>query len=100
VGDKLPLFDDGAYTVVGTFRSDLSYEARSMTILLSDLQRAIGRKGQVTGFAVFVDHPEDKAKVDRIIKAITALGPKIEARTAKDVKAEAKRAGGTKDSKK
>ena len=51
------------------------YENRSMVMLLSDLQRFMGRKGQVNGFAVMVDHPDDEAEVQRICNEIEALGP-------------------------
>jgi hypothetical protein len=59
VGDKIPLFESGDFTVVGLFRSPITYETRSMVLSLSDLQKFMGRAGQVTGFAVIVDHPED-----------------------------------------
>ena len=56
-----------------------------MVLLLPDLQKIMGRHGQVTGFAVMVDHPDDKAEVQRICGAIEALGPKtIEAKNAVD----------------
>ena len=55
-----------------------------MVMLLGDLQRIMGRKGQVTGFAIMVDHPDNEAEVDRIIKDITALGPTIDAKRAAD----------------
>ena len=80
VGDKIQVYDEATFTVVGTFKSPVVYELQSMVVLLSDLQRIKGRKGQVSGFAVIVEHPENKAEVDRIIKAITALGPKIDAK--------------------
>lgn len=82
VGDKMQIFDNSTYTVVGTFKSPIPYEARSMVLLLADLQRIMGRKGQVTGFAIIIDHPEDEAEVTRITKAISALGPRIDARPA------------------
>ena len=53
-----------------------------MWVALADLQRFMGRPGQVTGYAVVIDHPDDKAEVERIRSAIAALGPKIEAKTA------------------
>jgi putative ABC transport system permease protein len=82
VGDKLPLYESGEYTVVGIFRSPIMYEARSMVMLLPDLQKVTARKGQVSGFAVMVDHPEDEAGVQQICEKIKALGPRIEARPA------------------
>jgi putative ABC transport system permease protein len=82
VGDKMQIFDNATYTVVGTFKSPISYETRSMVLLLGDLQRIMGRKGQVTGFAVIVEHPENEAEVNRIVSKISALGPRIDAKPA------------------
>ncbi len=82
VGDKIPLFESGNYTIVGIFRSPISYENRSMVLLLPELQRLMDRQGMVTGFAVMIDHPEDEAEVQRICDAIKALGPRIQARSA------------------
>lgn len=82
VGDKIPLFDSGEYTIVGIFRSPVSYETRSMVLLLADLQKFMGRQGQVTGFAVTVEHPEDEAEIIRVRDTIAALGPRIDAKTA------------------
>ncbi len=79
VGDKIPLFDNGIYTVVGIVKSSSPYESGSMWVALPDLQRFMGRKGQVTGYAVIVDQPDDKAEVRRICQAIAALGPNIDA---------------------
>jgi len=84
VGDTLPLFDDGKYTVVGIVKSPIPYESGGMWVSLSALQRFMGRKGQVSGYAVVVDHPDDAADVERIRAAITGLGPNIEAKTAED----------------
>jgi putative ABC transport system permease protein len=83
VGDKIPLFDPNKkYTVVGLFRSPISYENRSMVLLLPEVQRLMDRQGKVSGFAVVVDHPEDEAEVKRICDDIKALGPRILARSA------------------
>ncbi len=82
VGDKIPLFESGDFTVVGVFQSPISYETSSMVLLLPDLQRFMGRQGKVSGFAVFVDHPEDQEEVRRICKEIMELGPRIEAKSA------------------
>jgi putative ABC transport system permease protein len=85
LGDKIPLFDSGMYTIVGIIRSPIGYESHMMVLLLRDLQKIMGRNEQVTGFAVMVDNPDDKADVQRICAAIEALGPKmIEAKNAMD----------------
>jgi putative ABC transport system permease protein len=84
VGDTISLFDSGKFTVVGIFRSSISYETRSMVMLLKDVQRFMGRKGQVTGFAVTVDHPNDEAEVQRICQTINGFGPRLDAKSADD----------------
>ena len=52
------------------------FESNGMWVALGDLQRFMGRKGQVTGYSVVVDHPDNKAEVDRIRRAITAWAPR------------------------
>jgi putative ABC transport system permease protein len=79
VGDKLTLFDNETYTVAGIFRSTTVYENGSMTVLLKDLQRFMGREGQVSGFAVVIEPQGDSAEIKRIAKEIEALGKNIEA---------------------
>jgi putative ABC transport system permease protein len=79
VGDKLTLFDNETYTVAGIFKSNTVYENGSMTVLLKDLQRYMGREGQVSGFAIVVDNPNDKEGIERIRRAIEALGKSLEA---------------------
>jgi len=82
LGDKMQIFDKATYTVVGIFKSPISYETRSMVMLLEDLQGIMARPGQVTGFAIIVEHPENEAEVKRIVDAITAMGPMIDAKSA------------------
>lgn len=82
VGDKIPLFDDGQYTVIGIVKSSIPYESSSMWVSLAALQKFMGREGQVTGYSVVVDHPDDDAEVERIREAIAAIGSNIEAQTA------------------
>ncbi|MEN6406317.1 MAG: ABC transporter permease [Thermoguttaceae bacterium] len=84
VGDKIPLFDDGEYTVIGIVKSPIPYESTSMWVSLAAMQKFMGREGQVTGYSVVVDHPDDDAEVERIRAAIAALGSNIEAKTAAD----------------
>jgi putative ABC transport system permease protein len=50
-----------------------------MVVLLADLQRFMGRNGQVSGFAVIVEHPDDKAEIERICQKIESLGKNLEA---------------------
>lgn len=83
-GDKMSIFETNDYTIIGIFDSNVSYESRSLVMRLYDLQRFIGLKDKVTGFAVFVDHPENEAEIIRICGEIEALGPRIDALSADD----------------
>jgi putative ABC transport system permease protein len=78
VGDTLSVFDNETYTVRGIFKSKTVYENGSMVVLLADLQRFMGRPGQVSGFTVLVDQPNDKTEVERIRHEIEALGKNLE----------------------
>jgi putative ABC transport system permease protein len=78
VGDKMNIFDNETYTVIGVFKGTTVYENGSMTVLLADLQRFMGRKGQVSGFAIIVEHPDDKTEIERIRHGIEALGKNLE----------------------
>jgi len=84
VGDKIPLFDNGKYEVIGIFKSPVSYETRSMVVLLPELQRFMGRPGLVTGFAVLTDQPRNEAEVQRICGDISKLAPGLSAKPAAD----------------
>lgn len=79
VGDKINIFDNENYTVAGVFRSNTVYENGGMVVLLPDLQRFMGREGQVSGFAIVTDNPNDKEEIERIRRQIEALGKNLEA---------------------
>jgi len=82
VGQKIPLFDNGDYTILGIVLSSNPLEANSMWVSLKDLQRFMAREGQVTGYAIVVNRPDDPVEVERICTDITRLGPNIEAKRA------------------
>jgi putative ABC transport system permease protein len=81
-GDAIPLFEDGLYTVAGVVKSPVPYEANGLWLALPELQHYMSRKGQVTGYSIVVDNPEDLAEVDRIRADIMALGSNIDAKRA------------------
>jgi putative ABC transport system permease protein len=79
VGDKMTIFDNETYNVAGIYKSPTVYENGSMVVLLGDLQRFMGHQGQVSGFAIVVDHPQDRAEIERVRRDIEALGKNVEA---------------------
>ena len=78
VGDTQKIFDDKTYVVRGIFKTNTVYENGSMIVLLKDLQRFMGRPGQVSGFTVVAERPDDKEEIERIRRDIAALGANIE----------------------
>src|SRR4051794_39745620 len=73
VGDRLNIFGDEDYQVVGIYKSSNIFEEGAMIIPLAQLQKLMERAGQVTGFSVIVDHPNDKASIDRIKHQIEGM---------------------------
>lgn len=84
VGDPIPLFDNGNYTVVGIVDSGSEFEAAGMWVSLADLQQFMGKKGQVTGYTIVVNQPENKAEIERIRKSIEALGKNVRTQLANE----------------
>jgi putative ABC transport system permease protein len=72
VGDHLEVFGDD-FQVVGIYESNNIFEEGAMIIPLAQLQRLMERTGQVTGFSVLVDKPNDKAELDRIRHQIESM---------------------------
>jgi putative ABC transport system permease protein len=84
VGSKIPLFDDGMYTVVGIVKSPSPYESGGMWVSLANLQKFMARKGQVTGYTIVVEKPDDAKEVERIRAAVEKLGINIKAMHAEE----------------
>ena len=77
VGDKLPLYGDH-YEVVGIYRSNNVFDRGCIVTLLKDLQDAMNRPQQVTGFAVSTSIPHDGspehvAEMTRLRRQIESL---------------------------
>jgi putative ABC transport system permease protein len=52
-----------------------------MIIPLTRLQQLMERTGQVTGFSILVEHPNDKAEIERIRHQVEAMGSGLTALT-------------------
>ncbi len=73
VGDKISIAGE-AFRVVGIFESDSLFENGGLIVPLGELQRMMGREGQVTGFVVAA---KSSARAD-----VEALGRRIEREVA------------------
>jgi len=72
VGDEVTVYDR-TYQVKGIYEAHIVYEDGGMVMLLEDQQEATDRKGQVYGFTVGLEHPEDKQERERVKREIEAL---------------------------
>jgi putative ABC transport system permease protein len=77
VGDRLNIFGNEDYPIVGIYRSSNIFEEGAMIIPLSQLQRLMDRPGQVTGFSILLEYPNDKAAVGRIRHEIEKMGTSL-----------------------
>lgn len=79
VGDSLHVFENEQFKVIGTFEGPSVYDNGMMVMLLPDLQHLMGRSGEVTGFTVVVEHPQDEGEVQRVRLEIESLGKHLAA---------------------
>ena len=81
-GDTVDLAGE-SFQVVGVFESDSLFENGGLIIPLPELQRMMGRQGQVTGFVVAARSTE-AAAVTRLARQIEAEVPGVAAVPARD----------------
>ena len=82
VGDEVDLAGE-TFRVVGVFESDSLFENGGLIIPLSELQRMMGRQGQVTGF-VIAAKSSDAGAVAKLARRIEAEVPGVAAVPARD----------------
>jgi putative ABC transport system permease protein len=74
VGDTIELYEQEPFKIVGIVESHSVFDNGAITILLEPLQRLMDRAGQVTGFAVQIEHPDDPNELDGVIHYIDHMG--------------------------
>lgn len=82
VGDKLALLPGHEFTVLGIYESYNVFENGSMFTRLDELQRLLGREGDVTAFIVKAERQE-AAFLEALRSRIEALAPYLEATPAR-----------------
>lgn len=68
VGDDVPVAGE-PFQVVGIYESDSLFENGGLVMPLAELQRMMGREGQVTGFVVVAAAGEDPKAIGKAIEA-------------------------------
>jgi putative ABC transport system permease protein len=82
-GDALDVAGE-PFRVVGIYESDSLFENGGLIVPLAELQRMMGREGQVTGFVVAAERPGDRKAVEALGKAIEHALPGVAAVPARD----------------
>lgn len=83
VGDKVEVFSEEFFEVVGIFDSFSVIEAGSMIMPMKELQKAMDREGQVLGISVITEHSKNTVELDKIRAQIERLDKDIVARPAR-----------------
>jgi len=78
VGEKLALMPGHEFTILGIYESFNVFENGSIFTRLDDLQRVLGREGEVTAFIVTAEQ-KDSARLQALRARIHALAPYLEA---------------------
>ena len=78
VGDSLEVIEGESFRIVGLYDSFNVFENGSMIMGLDELQKLMGREGEVTGFTVVADR-NDRETIERLRDEIKGLVPNIEA---------------------
>jgi len=77
VGDTLEVIEGEQYRVVGIYQSFNVFENGSMIMAIDELQRLMGRQGEVTHFMVSTQR-NDKQTLERLADEIKSLAPALE----------------------
>jgi putative ABC transport system permease protein len=84
VGDKIEIFEDEIYEILGVYESYSVFENGALIIPLSELQRLLDRPGQVNGFNVRLENPTDRTEVERVRSEIEKLDATLSAMPTED----------------
>lgn len=84
VGDMLEVVEGEAYEVVGIYESFNVLQNGSLVVSLAELQRLMGREGEVSGFSIVATDSTDDALIDRIAKQVGDLETEITVRPTRE----------------
>ena len=82
VGERVEVAGE-LFRVVGVYESDSLFENGGLIVPLAELQRMMGRQGQVTGFVVAADSA-DRGAIDALARRIEVAVPGVAAVPARD----------------
>lgn len=84
VGDEIEIVEEEKYKIVGVFESFNVLQNGSLVISVPELQRLMGREGEVSGFSIITTDAGDQALLDRISKQVEAMESEIKVRPTRE----------------
>ena len=84
VGDMLDVVEGEPYEVVGIYESFNVIQNGSLVVSLAELQRLMGREGEVSGFSIVATDATDDALMDSIARQVKDLETEITVRPTKE----------------
>jgi putative ABC transport system permease protein len=83
VGDTLDVIEGQGFEVIGIYQSHNVYENGSVVMALDELQKLMGREGDITFFLITAED-KDKASVEALRERIRKLAPGIDAMSGRE----------------
>jgi putative ABC transport system permease protein len=83
-GDLLDVVEGEPYRVIGVYDSFNVIQNGSLVISLAELQRLMGREGEVSGFSIVTTDPGDLDMIDRVADQVSELETEITVRPTRE----------------
>jgi putative ABC transport system permease protein len=76
IGDQVGFYGE-KFQIQGIYEAGNVFQNGGIVMLLEDLQGLMKREGLVTGFTVVLEHPNDRAEMERVQREIESLGKNV-----------------------
>lgn|SRR5487761_1135396 len=83
VGDRLDVIEGQTFLVVGVYQSYNVFENGSLVMALDEMQKLLGREGDITFFMVTAEN-KDQASVETLRDRLKMVAPGIDAMSGRD----------------
>ncbi|MEM6778428.1 MAG: ABC transporter permease [Planctomycetota bacterium] len=83
-GDMLEIVEDESFEIVGVFESFNVLQNGSLVVATEQLQRLMGREGEVSGFSIIATDSTDTDLLDSIAAQVEAMEKEIKVRPTQD----------------
>lgn len=84
VGEMLEIVEGEEYEIIGIFESFNVLQNGSLVVSVGELQRLMGREGEVSGFSIVTTDATDEVLLDRIASQVEAMEPEVKVRPTRE----------------